>query len=816
MKVIKFGGSCLRSTNDIINLKNIVFNSIENEQTVIVVSAFQGITDQLEKCGTYALKSNQEFEKGLHKIEQFHLSMAGELFSITGQSEIKAKIKMMLNEIEDICTGISFLQEFTSKTKDSLIQYGELLSSFLISEYLKTEGKLNIEYADARKMLVTDDNFGKANPDIKKSFEKIKKQLSGKNKTYVIPGFIASTQEGKASTLGREGSDYTAAIIASALQAKILEKWTNVDGIMTADPSLVKSAFPISELSYNEAMELAHFGAKVIYPPTLHSAIENKIPILIRNAFKPDNLGSKIHAGLNNSRPAVIGLSNIPEIALLTLSGSGMVGIPGISKRMFSVLAEKKVNIIFITQASSEHSITIGVNQTDLTKAKKAISEEFYLEIEIGKVHKPDIEQNQSIIAIVGDRMKKSTGLAGKAFSTLGKNGINIRSIAQGSSERNISMVVHQNDLKKAMNVLHEKFFLSGTKQLHLFLIGTGNVGSALLQQIGEQKEYLKQEHSVVLNLTGIANSKKMLFEKEGIPIYSWKQELDKNGQEMSPSAFIENVTRLNLRNSIFIDETASESIIPLYYQFLEASVNVVTSNKIAASSGYEIYRKLIDTARAKNVKFLYETNVGAGLPLIRTIHDLINSGDKITGFQAVLSGSLNFILNSFNEELPFSKAVQKAQEAGFTEPDPRIDLSGTDVKRKLLILARESGYQLEMEDIESLPFVPETSFSVSTKETFIEKLSEQDPYFEKMRKSAVQNKKRLRFVADFKPGKATVGLLEVNKEHPFYELDGKDNILLLYTNRYEEQPMVIKGAGAGSEVTASGVFADIMRIAIG
>ncbi|RLD29899.1 MAG: bifunctional aspartate kinase/homoserine dehydrogenase I [Bacteroidetes bacterium] len=816
MKVIKFGGSCLRSRKDIKNLKNIVINSITNEKAVIIVSAFQGITDHLEKCGTNALKSSQEFEKDLIEIEHFHLSLAGELFTITHQSEIKAKVKMMLNEIEDICTGISFLHEFTLKTKDSLIQYGELLSSFLISEYLKTDGKLNIEYADARKMLVTDDNFGKANPDIKKSFEKIKKQLSGKNKTYVIPGFIAATPEGKVTTLGREGSDYSAALIASAMQANILEKWTNVDGIMTADPSLVKSAFPIPELSYNEAMELAHFGAKVIYPPTLYSVFENKIPILIRNAFEPGNPGTKIHAGLNNSRPAVIGLSNIPEIVLLTLSGSGMVGIPGISKRMFSVLAEKKVNIIFITQASSEHSITIGVNQDDLKKAKKAISEEFYLEIEIGKVHKPDIEQNQSIIAIVGDRMKRSVGLAGKAFSSLGKNGVNIRSIAQGSSERNISMVVHQGDLKKAMNVLHERFFLSGTKQLHLFLIGTGNVGSALLQQIDEQIEYLKQEHSIVLNLTGIANSKKMLFQKEGIPIHSWKQKLEKNGQKMNPSVFLENVTKLNLRNTIFIDETASESIIPLYQQFLEGSINVVTSNKIAASSGFERYRKLIDTARAKNVKFLYETNVGAGLPLIRTIHDLINSGDRITGFQAVLSGSLNFILNSFNEKMTFSKTVQKAQEAGFTEPDPRIDLNGTDVKRKLLILARECGYQIEMEDIESLPFVPETSFSAPTKDAFIEKLSEQDVYFEKMRKSAIQNKKKLRYVADFKPGKATVGLLEVNEVHPFYELDGKDNILMLYTRLYEEQPMVIKGAGAGAEVTAAGVFADIMRIAIG
>lgn len=814
MKVLKFGGSCLRSANDLDNIKNIISNEAKTEQVIVVLSAFHEVTNKLEKCGTEALKSTAAYKSGLSNIENFHLSIARELFPVTGQSEVIAKIKVMINEIEDICTGISFLKEFTPKTKDSLIQYGELLSSLIITEFLSLDLS-DITWSDAREMLVTDDHFGKANPDLKLSFKKIKSQLSGSEKTYIIPGFIAAALDGTATTLGREGSDYTAAIIASALQAEKLEKWTNVDGIMTADPGLVKNAFPVRELSYNEAMELAHFGARVIYPPTLHTVFENKIQVIIRNAFNPENPGSKIHAGLDDKRPIVIGLSNIPEISLLTLSGSGMVGIPGISKRLFGALAEKKVNVVFITQASSEHSITIGINQNELKSAHRAILKEFSMEIEIGKIRKPEVEQDQSIIAVVGDRMKKSTGLAGKAFSTLGKNGVNIRSIAQGSSERNISMVVHKNDLKKAMNVLHERFFLSGTKQLHLFLIGTGNVGSALLKQIAEQKEYLKQQHSVILNLTGVANSKKMLFREAGIPMHSWKRDLNKSGTKMHPSAFLKKVTDLNLRNSVFIDETASESIIPLYQPFLEASVNVVTSNKIAASSGYERYRKLIDTARVRNVKFLYETNVGAGLPLIRTIHDLINSGDKITGFQAVLSGSLNFILNSFNEKMSFSKTVQKAREEGYTEPDPRTDLSGTDVKRKLLILARECGYQLEMEDIKSLPFVPDSCFS-ATKEAFIEKLSEQDAYFENMRQIAVQSKKKLRYVADFKPGKATVGLQEVNETHPFYELNGKDNILLLHTGRYEEQPMVIKGAGAGAEVTASGVFADIMRIAIG
>jgi aspartokinase/homoserine dehydrogenase 1 len=544
MKILKFGGSCLRSANDLQNIKNIISEEAKTAHIIVVLSAFQDITNQLESCGTTSLKSTSGYKSGLNTIENFHLSLAKELFPVTGQSEVIAKIKVMINEIEDICTGISFLKEFTPKTKDSLIQYGELLSSLIVSEYLSMEHS-NIEFKDARELLVTDDHFGMANPDIKTSLERIRKHLHDGNKTYIVPGFIAATSDGTASTLGREGSDYTAAIIATAMHAKRLEKWTNVDGIMTADPDLVNNAFPVKELSYNEAMELAHFGARVIYPPTLHTVFENKIPVIIRNAFKPENPGTTIHAGINDKRPTVIGLSNIPEISLLTLSGSGMVGIPGISKRLFGALAEKKVNIVFITQASSEHSITIGINQNELKLAKKAILEEFSIEMEVGKIRKPEVEQDQSIIAVVGDRMKKSTGLAGKAFSTLGKNGVNIRSIAQGSSERNISMVVNKTDLKKAMNVLHERFFLSGTKQLHLFLIGTGNVGSALIKQIAEQKDYLKQQHSVVLNLTGIANSKKMLFREEGISIHSWKQDLYEKGEKMSPSAFFRKVTTI-------------------------------------------------------------------------------------------------------------------------------------------------------------------------------------------------------------------------------------------------------------------------------
>lgn len=814
MKVLKFGGSCIRSAKDIRNLSTIISNYPGKEKLAIVVSAFQGITDQLEQCGNLAVNKSAGYQKAINAIESLHLTVIDDLFPVTDQSPVKAEVKVMINEVEDLCTGISFIEEFSPKTKDALIQYGELLSACIIYNFLKRD-ESDAMYIDAREVIKTDENFGNANLNLELSLNKIRERFSRVNRIAVVPGFIASADTGRKTTLGREGSDYTSAIIATAVNARSLDKWTNVDGIMTADPLIVKNALPIKSLSYDEAMELAHFGAKVIYPPTLHTVIEKRIPIYIRNAFAPQKPGTKICLEKAKKGANVKGLSSIENIALITVSGSGMVGVPGISMRLFGALAGKMINIIFITQASSEHSITIGFNQTDIEIASEAISNEFSIEIQIGKVNELEIEKNLSIVAIVGDKMKKSIGLAGKAFNSLGKNGVNIRSIAQGSSERNISMVIKRDDLKKALNTLHESFFLSETKRMHLFLIGTGNVGSALLNQIHEQSEYLKKKHTIELKLIGIANSKKMYFDEAGIDTGSWNKELNNRGMKTDPAKFLNKARKLNLRNSIFIDETADDRITKLYQGFLEASISVVTSNKIASSSEFEYYKLLQETAQKKNSKFLYETNVGAGLPIIKTIHDLIDSGDRILKLQAVLSGSLNYIFNSFNENISFSKVVKIAHEKGYTEPDPKIDLSGTDVMRKLLILARECGSQMELDAIKCEPFLPEACLKSKTTEEFYSKLTEQDEYFESLRKKALLKNEKLRFIAEWEPGKGFVGLSSIGPDHPFYNLDGKDNIIVIYTDRYKKQPLVIKGAGAGAEVTASGVFADIMRISV-
>ncbi|MTI32513.1 bifunctional aspartate kinase/homoserine dehydrogenase I [Xanthovirga aplysinae] len=812
MKVLKFGGSSVANAENILKVSRIVEQKAQKSRLLIVASAFGGTTDQLIQAGESAQRGDSKYTGLLQNIEFRHLKAIDQLIPFVKQSHVKGQVKLLLNQLEDVCNGIFLLRELSPKTKDYLLSFGERLSAYILSETLK-EKEVKVGFMDSRELIITDDQFGNARVDFELTNNNIQEALKHNEDHLVFPGFIASSIDGYTTTLGRGGSDYTAAILASALHVKGLEIWTDVSGIMTSDPRLVDFAYPIKYISYEEAMELSHFGAKVIYPPTLHPVLKKRIPISIKNTFAPEDTGTLIseHSGENGQ---IKGISSISGIALLTLSGSGMVGIPGISMRLFSSLSAYKVNVVFITQASSEHSITVGIALEDVKKAEKALDEEFAFELSLSKVDKVAIEEELSIVALVGDKMRDQVGLSGRALYALGKNGINIRAIAQGSTERNISLVVAEKDVRKALNILHETFFLSETKKVHLFMVGVGNVGGALLEQLCEQSDYLKTEHGIELKVVGISNSRKMLVNEEGVNLSVWKEELANASEAADLTDFIERMKNCNLRNSILVDNTASEVVSNLYDKVLGASISVVTSNKIAASSSYQNYRKLKELAKHKNTRLLYETNVGAGLPVINTIHDLVKSGDRIHKIQAVLSGSLNFIFNTFSEEISFAKAVKMAQEGGYTEPDPRIDLSGVDVMRKILILAREGGAQMNMEQINNESFMPDSCLKTENVEEFFNELEKHQSAFEEIRMEAESKGMRLKYIAEFENGKAKVGLQKVTSDHPFYHLDGKDNIVLLTTSRYQEQPLVVKGAGAGAAVTAAGVFADIMRIA--
>ncbi|MEN8121751.1 MAG: bifunctional aspartate kinase/homoserine dehydrogenase I [Bacteroidota bacterium] len=813
MKVIKFGGTSVASPENILKVVGIVKSKSLNTQLIIVASAMGGITSLLVKSGELASKGNEEYKSILSEIEKKHFNAIDQLFSFEKQSEIKANIKLILNELDDICNGIFLLQEIFPKTKDFLMSFGERLSALIISESFNAN-KIHTTSIDARDLIITDENFGNANVNFELTNKNVQQKLKDVNENIFVSGFIASSMSRKLTTLGRGGSDYTASILASAVDAEMLEIWTDVDGVMTADPNIVSSAYPLEKLSYEEAMELSHFGAKVIYSPTINPVLRKGIPVLIKNTFKPEAKGTLIcKEGSKNGKP-VKGLSRINKISLLTLTGGGMVGVTGVAARLFTALSISKVNVIFITQASSEHTITIGIDIEEEDSAREAIINEFENEMELGKIKELDVERDLSIVALVGDNMKESVGLSGKSFSALGKNGINVRAIAQGSTERNISIVINRKDVHKALNVLHERFFLSKLKKVHLFLIGVGNVGKTLVSQIQEQYEYLKKEHKLEIKIIAMANSRKMLFDQNAISLTNWNETLNEEGEIMDRFKFVEQMQQMNLRNSVFVDNTANETIAGLYDQVLDKSISVVASNKIAASSDYMNYMGLNLSAKRKNVKFLYETNVGAGLPVLKTINDMIKSGDKIFKIQAVLSGSLNFIFNNFTEGKLFSAIVKQAMVEGYTEPDPRIDLSGKDVARKILILARESGYEFEMESIENNSFMPNELMEKDSVEEFISSLKDYDEHFENIRLEAEKVGKKLRYVAEFNQGKANVGLKQADSSQAYYHLDGKDNIVLIYSNRYREQPLVVKGAGAGADVTASGVFADIISIA--
>ncbi len=811
MKVLKFGGSSVASSENINKVISIVKESSYKNNIAIVVSALGGITDLLLDAGNLACKGDETYKNCFKIIEERHINIARELITINNQSSILGHIKKILNKLETILEGVFLINELSDKTSDKIVSFGELLSSYVIAEAMKCKG-LDIILKNSQELIVTNDNFSNAAVIFSKTTKNIEEFFEqNSSKVVMLPGFVAKTEKGEISTLGRGGSDYTAAIIAAATNASVLEIWTDVNGMYTANPKFVRQAFPINNISYQEAMELSHFGAKVLYPPTIQPVLEKEIPICIKNTFDAQDDGTLITKISSNANP-IKGISHIENMALITLEGSGMVGIPGISQRLFGALAQEKISVSLITQASSEHSICFAISNNDAKKAKKIIDSEFKYEINQNKIDPLIVEKNNAIIAVVGDSMKSHQGISGKMFSTLGKNNVNIRAIAQGASEKNISAVISHKDIKKALNTLHSKFFENQTKQLNLFVVGVGNVGGKLLEQIKNQQQYLLDNLKLQLRVIAITNSKKMLFNEDGIDLDSWDSQLP-NGENLDLELFHKKVTELNYRNSIFVDNTANENISNLYADYLKENVAVVTCNKIACSSNYSNYLNLKQLAREYNAPFLFETNVGAGLPIIDTLKNLIASGDKVTKIQAVLSGSLNFVFNNFNDETSFYDVVEQAGIQGYTEPDPRIDLSGVDVMRKILILARESGTRLELSNIENDSFLPKASLDANSVPDFLETLKTEAEHFSKIYKKAAYNNCRLKFVAEFDNGKSKVGLKEIPVDHPFYNLDGSDNIVLFFTERYPVQPLIIKGAGAGADVTASGLFADIIRI---
>jgi len=810
MQVLKFGGTSVANADNISKVVSIVKESVKKDKTIVVVSALGGITDLLLNAAALAAEGDEAYKDKLKLVEQRHLEATKQLIPVTYQSQLLSLVKKSCNEIEDICNGIFLLRELTPRSKDRIGSYGEWLSSQIISAKLKAEGVDNV-WKDARELIVTNSNFTNAEVDFVATHQQVNEFFPHQPASlFLIPGFIAANKNGITTTLGRGGSDYTAAIIASALTAKLLEIWTDVSGMMTADPRLTANARIIPHISYQEAMELSHFGAKVIYPPTIQPVMTKNIPVWIKNTFAPEDAGTLIESTANKNGNIVRGISSINNIALLSLEGSGMIGIPGFSKRLFEALSNEKINVILITQSSSEHSICVAVDAVAAAKAKQAVDAAFANEIALQKVEPLIIENELSIVALVGENMKSHPGISGRMFSAMGRNGVNIRAIAQGSSEKNISAVIATKDVRKSINVLHEEFFETTYKQVNLFIIGTGNVGAKLLGQMQQQLGFLQQQMRLQLRVIGLSNSRKMIFKEDGVDPGKWKEQLDE-GETANLEKFTEEIANRNLRNSIFVDITANDKVANVYDELLQKSISVVACNKIAASSAYANYKKLKDLAGEYNCQFLFETNVGAGLPIIGTLNDLLRSGDRVHRIDAVLSGTLNFVFNNYDGKQKFAEVVRQAQDEGYTEPDPRLDLSGTDVMRKIMILARESGEKIEMREIVNNSFMPASCMQGSVAD-FYTAMAKEEEHFKELYEKANAEGCKLKFVASYKDGKASVGLQHIDPNHDLYHLYGKDNVVLFYTDRYKEQPLVVKGAGAGAEVTASGVFADIIR----
>lgn len=812
MNVLKFGGSSVANPSRIKSVIDILIPYLQRERCAVVFSAFGGVTDTLITLSSLALEGKAEYKEQLLTIEHRHLDAVRELVTIQRQSSVIASVKYTINELEDVLHGVYLVKERTPRTLDYIMSFGERLSAFIISEAIKERG-IDAEFLDARKVVRTDNHFGYARVDFKVTNQLIADYFNTHKGLQVITGFIGSSETGETTTIGRSGSDYTAAIFAGALKASSLEIWTDVDGMMTADPRKVKKAFTVKEMTYQEAMELSHFGAKVIFPATMQPAMINHIPIWIKNTFNPTFEGTVIKETSRNKSLIIKGISSMDKISLLNIQGSGLMGVVGVSMRLFGALAKEKINVILISQASSEHSICLAIETSKVKQAKTAIEKEFQYEIKGNEMDAVLVESDLAIVAIVGENMKHNPGTSGRMFNALGKNGVNIRAIAQGSSELNISAVVHEQDIAKALNVLHEAFFLSDHKILNVFLVGTGLIGKSLLSMIDKQFQQLAITNHLEVNVVGVANSKKMYFQSEGLNLQSAVERMMGEGEAMSMNAFFGNMIALNLSNSIFVDCTSSEEVAEYYSSILSSNISIVTPNKKANSGTLDRYQNLKSISLKRGVRFLYETNVGAGLPVINTMNDLLLSGDKVLRIEAVLSGTLNFIFSSFTEGTNFSDVVKEAKEKGYTEPDPRDDLNGMDVARKVLILSREAGVSLELDDIKVENLVPGDCQGDMSIGDFFKKLAAHDNEFESLRKKAADKNEKLRYMAVLENGRTTIRLGAVNDQHPFYALKGSDNIILLTTERYHDRPMVIRGPGAGADVTAAGVFADIIRI---
>ncbi len=810
MKVMKFGGTSVGSASNIANVKKII--SAVEEPIVVVVSAFKGITDKLLLTSNLAANGDYSYEREFREIVEQHVTVVSKLDILGEQrSKLEIEVNKLLEELSNIFKGVFLINDLSPKTSDKIVSYGERLSTLIISYSFS-----DYQLLDVTQLIKTDSLFGKHTPDIDLSNKLIRSALDNSSQKILVAGFISSCKTtGEITNLGRGGSDYTAAIFASALDANILEIWSDVDGFMSADPKVINGAHVIENLTFTEATELCNFGAKIIYPPTIFPVYHKNIPIRIKNTFKPDAPGTYIsHDGDTRKSKAMIkGISSISDSCLITVQGLGMVGIIGVNFRIFRALAKNGISVFLVSQASSENSTSIGVRSVDSELAVHVLEEEFAKEISMGSINRVLLETDLATVAIVGENMKYTPGIAGKLFETLGKSGISVIACAQGASEVNISFVIKNKYLRKALNSIHDSFFLSEFKALNLFIVGIGTVGGNLIEQIRQQQPKLMEQYALKLNVVGIARGRKALFCREGINLDNYKAELEERGIASSPEILRNGILDMNIFNAVFVDCTASDSVAEIYGDLMSHNISVVTANKVAASSSYDNYIKLKNTARERNIKFLFETNVGAGLPIINTMNSLVNSGDKIIKIEAVLSGTLNFIFNTISAETPFSKAIYMAKESGFSEPDPRIDLSGMDVIRKLVILTREAGYRVEQSDVKKNLFVPQEYFD-GTIEEFWANIREQDTEFEERRKKLENEHKRLRFVAKYENGQCGVGLQEVGQNHPFYDLEGSNNIIQITTERYNEYPMIIKGYGAGASVTAAGVFSDIISIA--